>query len=50
MLFGKPEGKRPVGRLCINGKIVLEWILQNSGGKMWTGFIWLRIGISGGIL
>jgi hypothetical protein len=36
--------------LGIDGKIihVLDWILGKWGGKMWTGFIWLRIGTNGG--
>jgi hypothetical protein len=36
--------------LGVDGKIILEWILQKEGGKVWTGYIWLRIGISGGML
>jgi hypothetical protein len=39
------------GRHCYEdlGKersIILEWILWKQGGKVWTGFIWLRIGTS----
>jgi hypothetical protein len=30
--------------------IILEWLLGTQGGKMWSGFIWLRIGNSGGLL
>jgi hypothetical protein len=30
--------------LGVGGKIILEWILEKYGGKMWTGF---RIGTSG---
>jgi hypothetical protein len=33
--------------LGINRKIISEWILGKYGGKVWTGFIWLRIGTSG---
>jgi hypothetical protein len=25
-------------------EIILEWILGKQSRKMWTGFIWLRIG------
>jgi hypothetical protein len=32
-----------------DGKIS-EWILEKEGGRIWTGFIWLRIGASGGLL
>jgi len=31
----------------IDGKIILEWILGKQGVKVWTGFVWLRIGTSG---
>jgi len=27
MLVGKPEGKRPLRNLGVDGKIILEWIL-----------------------
>jgi hypothetical protein len=50
ILVGKPEGKRSFGRLSGNGNIILECILGKKGGKVWTGFIWLRMGISGGLL
>jgi hypothetical protein len=36
--------------LCIDGRILLEWILRKLGRKLWTGFIWLTIGTSGGLL
>jgi len=36
--------------LGVDGKIILEWILVKKGGKVWTGFIWLRAGTSGGLL
>jgi hypothetical protein len=29
--------------LGIDVKVILEWILGKWGGKMWIGFIWLRI-------
>jgi hypothetical protein len=44
ILIGKPEGNRPLKDLDIDGRLTLEWI------KLWTGFIWLRIGTSGGLL
>jgi hypothetical protein len=50
ILVGKHEGKRPLGRICVDGRIILEWILRKLGGKGWTGFIWLRIGTNGGLL
>jgi hypothetical protein len=34
-LFRKPEGKRPLKDLGIDGKIILEWVLGKQGGKDW---------------
>jgi hypothetical protein len=38
--------------LGIDEEIIREWILgkEDVGVKVWTGFIWLRIGTSGGLL
>ena len=35
--MGKPEGKRPLGRRGIDGKIVLRWIFSkwDVGGMNW---------------
>jgi hypothetical protein len=30
----------------IDGKLILEWILGKYGRKVWTGCIWLKIGMS----
>jgi hypothetical protein len=45
-LVGKPEGKNSSKDLGVDGSTILEWILGKQGGKLWTGFIWLRIGTS----
>jgi hypothetical protein len=50
ILAGRPEGKNNSEDLGEDGKITLEWILGKWSGKLWTGFIWLRIGTSGGLL
>jgi hypothetical protein len=34
----------------VDRRIILEWILGKYGGKLWSGFIYLRIGTSGGVL
>jgi hypothetical protein len=47
---GKPEGKRPRGRLGIDERIILKSVLKNQDERAWTGFIWLRVGTSGGLL
>jgi hypothetical protein len=50
ILVAKPGRKRPLGRLGIPGRIILEWILEKYGRKLWTGFVWLRTETSGSIL
>jgi hypothetical protein len=34
--------------LSVGGRVMSEWISGKQGGKVWTGFIWLRIGTNGG--
>lgn len=34
----------------VNGRILLKWVLWKQDGRAWTGFIWIRIGISDGLL
>jgi hypothetical protein len=50
MLVEKLKGRDQLQNLGIDGNIILEWILGRYGGKVWTGFIWLMIGTSGGVL
>jgi hypothetical protein len=50
ILVEKPEGKIPVGRLNVGGRMILRWILEKQDGVVWTGLMWLRIGTSGGLL
>ena len=49
VLVGKPEGKRPLRRPRLDGRIILIWIF---GKWEWveTGWSWLRIGTDGGHL
>jgi hypothetical protein len=42
------KGGDPAEDLRVNEKIILEWIKQD--GNTWTGFTWLRVGTSGGLL
>jgi hypothetical protein len=49
ILVGITEWKKPLGRTSVDGKIMLEGILRNQGGKL-TGLIWLKIESSGGPL
>jgi hypothetical protein len=48
ILVRKPEGK-PLEDPEVDGS-KLKLILCKYVGKMWTGYIWLRTGISGGLL
>jgi len=34
----------------VDRRILLEWILKKQILRVWTGFMWLRIGTYGGIL
>jgi hypothetical protein len=47
--FENLNGKDYLEDLGVDGKI-LEWILGKRGGRVWSGFIWLWIGTSGGLL
>jgi hypothetical protein len=40
VLVGKPEGKRPLGRQGVGGKMGSEWIL---GRLAWGGVDWIRL-------
>jgi hypothetical protein len=35
-LVGKPEQKRPLGDLCINGKTILKWIAKKQCERVWN--------------
>jgi hypothetical protein len=47
-LVGKPEGKSPLGRSRCRWDIKMDF--RETSCWVWFGFIWLRIGISGGLL
>jgi hypothetical protein len=32
------------------GRIILKWILIKLVGRTWTGFLWIRTEMSGGLL
>jgi len=48
VLVGKPEGKRPLGKL--RRRWEERWIFRKWDGVAWTGSSWLRIGTRGGYL
>jgi hypothetical protein len=50
ILVGKSEGKRLLEDLGVDERIIFAWILRKQGEKVYSEFIWLRIGVSGGLL
>jgi len=46
VLVGKPEGKKPIGRL----RIIIKWKFRKWDMRARTELIWLRIGTGGGLL
>jgi hypothetical protein len=49
-LIGKPEGNELLVRPSRKFNNNIKMDLKDMGEKTWTGFIWLRIDISGGVL
>jgi hypothetical protein len=49
-LVGKPEGRRPLGRLRRRWEDNIKMDLREVGMGAWTGSAWLRIGTGGGLL
>jgi hypothetical protein len=49
VLLGKPEGKRPLGRLRREWENSIKWNFEECDGA-WSGLIGLRIGRGGGLL
>jgi hypothetical protein len=47
--LGNLKGRDYSEDLGVDGKIILEWIWERDFGKVWTGFIWLRNGTTGGL-
>jgi hypothetical protein len=39
-----------LGGLRVEERIILKQIIEEEGLRMWTGFIWLRVGSSGELL
>jgi hypothetical protein len=36
--------------LGVDRRMIFKWIVKREDGRVWTGFIWLRIGTSGRLL
>ena len=50
VLMGRPERMRPLGRPGRKWEDNVKLYLQEMGGGIWSGLIWLRIGTGGGLL
>jgi len=50
VMVGKPEGRRPLGRLRRRCEDNIKLDLQKVVWKAWNGLIWLRVGTGGGLL
>jgi hypothetical protein len=50
MLVRRPEVKRPIRRPRHILEVNIRMDLRETGAKLCTGFIWLRIGTGGGLL
>jgi hypothetical protein len=50
VLAENPEGKRPTRRPRCRWESDIVMGIREVVGKLWTGFIWLRIGSSGRLL
>jgi hypothetical protein len=44
------QGRAHSRDLGVDGRVILKWIFKRLDGKVWNGFIWLRIGTSGELL
>jgi len=39
-----------LGDLGVDGRVILKRTVKKYGAGLWSGFIWLKIGFSGGLL
>jgi hypothetical protein len=50
LLVGKPDLKRPLGRLRCRWVDIIRMDLGEVEWGVWTGLVWLRIGTGGELL
>jgi hypothetical protein len=50
VLVGNPEGKKPLGRPCVDKRIILKWTFRKWDVRALTGSIWIRKGTGEGHL
>jgi hypothetical protein len=50
ILVRKSLGKSTLGIIGVDVSIILKCISRNSGGSVWTGSNWFRMGARGGLV
>jgi len=50
VLVNNPERKMPLEDLRMDGRLILKFVVKGKNSREWTGFIWLKMGTSGGLL
>ena len=43
ILVGTSDGKRSLGNLGVDGRIILKLNFKNWDGEAWTGLLWRRL-------
>jgi hypothetical protein len=46
---GNTKRRDHLEEVVVDGRILVKWISGDCYENVWTGFIWLRIGSSGGL-
>ena len=49
-LVNNPERKMALEDLKMGGRLISKFVVKGKDGREWTGFIWLKMGTSGGLL
>jgi hypothetical protein len=49
-MFERLKGRDHLEEAGIDRRMILTWALNKQNGRMWTGFIWLRIWTNGRLL
>jgi hypothetical protein len=48
--FGREILREELTGEGVDGRVILKLIVMKQNGRGWAGFIWLRMGTSGGLL